>query len=185
MTLKIIGGKFKGRVLKVPSGPSTRPSQGMLRESLFNIVQGEIEGARFLDLFAGSGAIGLEALSRGAGGATLVEQNPRAIACIKENIDALHLGTQARLIPLNSKKALFLLTKEGTQFDLIFIDPPYDLSIEDFSGQLFSLLSPGGAVFLEQRFSEKTKNHPPEIAGLQLKNSRRFGIALLHQYRST
>ncbi|MES2273638.1 MAG: RsmD family RNA methyltransferase, partial [Chlamydiota bacterium] len=150
--------------------------------ALFNIVQMQIEGARFLDLFAGSGAIGLEALSRGAASAELVEQNPQAILCIKENIHALGLKDRVRLIPSNIKRALELLTKETAQFDLIFIDPPYDLPIKDLSGQLASLLSPGGAVFLEERFSEKTKNHPPEIPGLQLKNSRRFGIALLHQY---
>lgn len=85
MTLRVIAGKYKGRSLKTPKATSTRPTQGMLREAVFNICQNEIEGAFFLDLFAGSGAMGFEAISRGAMKATLVEQNRQAQLCIKEN----------------------------------------------------------------------------------------------------
>lgn len=177
MSLKIIAGAFKGRPLKAPKGPSTRPTQGMLREAVFNICQNEIEGARFLDLYAGSGAMALEALSRGASQATLVEQNRNAITCIKENIASLGLGSQAHLIPTNAERAMTLLTKQETQFDIIYIDPPYDTPL--ILEPLIPLLAPGGLLFIEERHNPKKPHVPYHSPHLQYKDTRRFGIALL------
>ena len=112
MTLRIIAGAYKGRLLKTPKGPSTRPTQGMLREAVFNICQNEIEGARFLDLFAGSGAMAFEALSRGASRIILVEENRNAIACIRENLSLLKAEERAALLPVKAARALQLLSKE-------------------------------------------------------------------------
>lgn len=177
MTLRIIAGKFKGRILKIPKSSRTRPTQGMLREAIFNICQNEIEGALFLDLFAGSGAMGLEALSRGAARATFVEQNRQAIACIKENIKTLQVENQAALIPADVSLALTLLAKQKTQFDLIYIDPPYESPFD--LAPVIPLILANGSLFLERRHTPNQHEKPAEAPGLILKGTRRFGSALL------
>ncbi|HSX11409.1 MAG TPA: 16S rRNA (guanine(966)-N(2))-methyltransferase RsmD [Chlamydiales bacterium] len=182
MSLRIIAGTFKGRLLKAPKGPSTRPTQGMLREAVFNICQNDIGNARFLDLYAGSGAMGLEALSRGAAHATLVEQNRHAIACIKENIAALHLESQAALIPFDANRALTLLTKQGALFDILYVDPPYDSPVP--LEPLVPLLAPHATLFIEERYNPKKPHQPPTHASLHHKETRRFGIALLSIFRA-
>lgn len=182
MSLRIIGGKFKGQMLKTPSSASTRPTQGMLREALFNICQNYIEGARFLDLFAGSGAIGFEALSRGAASVTLVEQNRTAISCLKENIQKLKVEPQTTLLALPAQRALTMLGKQSGLFDLVYIDPPYDTPIHPFLDGLEAILAPDARVFVEERHSPKSKQVPYVPLFLHLIDSRRFGIALIHQY---
>ena len=180
MSLRIIAGQFKWRILKSPKGSGTRPTQGMLRGAVFNICQQSVEGAAFLDLFAGSGAMGLEALSRGARHATLVEMSREAISAIRENIGALDVASQATLLPLDAKAALKQLT---TPFDLIYVDPPY---AKDAGGLIKTLLErkllvPGGTLFLEVRSSPNPTT--PQFSPLIYIDSRRFGDALLHQYR--
>lgn len=183
MTLRIIAGSFKGRLLKAPKGPSTRPTQGVLREAVFNICQQDIANARFLDLFAGSGAMGLEALSRGAAHATFVEQNRNAIACIKENIALLHVEAQTILLPSNANQALALLAKQNALFDIAYIDPPYDKPIS--LTPLIPLLAPCALLFLEERHNPKKPHQPPSHPALHLQDTRRFGIALLSIYSRT
>ncbi len=186
MNFRIIGGQFKGRPLKAPKATSTRPTQGMLREAVFNICQNEIEGARFLDLFAGSGAMGLEAVSRGASHAALVEKNRQATACIKENIHSLQIESLAEIFPMNAEKAISVLQKQGSHFDIVYIDPPYDTKdtpVKNLLDAILPLLNPGAIVFVEERHSLKAVSAPYESPSLLLKDSRRFGIALLHQYR--
>ncbi len=172
--MRIIAGKFKGRMLKTPKGSSTRPTQGMLREALFNICQNEIKGARFLDLFAGSGAIGLEAISRGASHVSFIEQDRRAIQCIQENITALNIESATRIIPTNASRGLNLLAKEGAKFDLIFIDPPYDMQVD--LNRVAQLLALNGTLFLEKRY-KPIKSMP--VPGLKMKEERRFGDTTL------
>lgn len=101
MTLKINGGKFRGIKLSSPSGNKTRPTSDMLREAVFNIAQHKIQDSLFLDLFAGTGAMGLEALSRGAMKSIFIEKDRTAINCIKENIEKLSLKEEATLLPLD------------------------------------------------------------------------------------
>jgi len=180
MTLRIIAGTFKGRILKTPKSDSTRPTQGMLREAIFNICQNDVPDAKFLDLFAGSGAMGLEALSRGALHSTFVEQNRQALTCIKENITTLGLESQTRLIPTDAARALELLTKQSSQFNIIYIDPPYDIPFDPTP--VVPLLAPGGILFLEERHNPKKPHKPIEFAGLRLKDARKFGIAILSIY---
>jgi 16S rRNA (guanine966-N2)-methyltransferase len=175
MTLRLIAGRFKGRLLKTPKSASTRPTQGMLREAVFNICQNEIEGAHFLDLFAGSGAMGLEALSRGAAHATFVEQNRNAIACIKENIAQLQVSQETTLIPTDVARALALLAKQKARFDLIYIDPPYDLSLNLTA--IEPLLKPNTLLFFEELYTPQKKHLSYPF--LKLRDSRRFGTALL------
>lgn len=177
MSLKIIAGKFKSRILKAPIATSTRPTQGMLREAVFNICQNEVENTRFLDLFAGSGAMGLEAISRGASHATFVEQNRLAASCIKSNIDALQVENQTTLLNIDVTRAITTLAKQSRQFDLIYIDPPYDLSFNMDS--LTPLLAPCAMVLVEERYDPKKVHHPLVSTHLHIRETRRFGIALL------
>ena len=178
--MRIVAGKFKGRTLKSPKSTTTRPTQGMLREAIFNICQNEIGGAHFLDLFAGSGAMGLEALSRGAAHVTFVEQNRGALQCIKENIQALQIKeNEYRTLAMHYLKALEILHREKCQFRLIYIDPPYDLKID--LSQMAPLLGLEGILFLEERYDPK-HTQMTEIANLKILDTRRFGLARLTMY---
>lgn len=123
--MRISAGRFRGRQLKTPKGDATRPTSGMVRETLFNILTPKLPEARVLDLFAGSGSVGLEALSRGAAAAVLVEKARPALACLKENIALLDVAAQAAVMPLPVDRALEELARAGERFDLIFLDPPF------------------------------------------------------------
>jgi 16S rRNA (guanine966-N2)-methyltransferase len=168
----------------------------MLREAVFNICQNEVPNARFLDLFAGSGAMALEALSRGALHATLVEQNRSALSCIRENIATLHLESQTTLLPLDAARALALLTQQKALFDLIYLDPPYGQS-QIANGKLqngkpafdleplIPLLASNATVFIEERYDPHKKHVVPAHPRLQHRDTRRFGIALLSTFHYT
>jgi len=180
--MKISGGVFGGRVLKTPKGEQTRPTTGLVRAAVFNVCQHSIAEARVLDLFAGSGAVGFEALSRGAVWVTFVEQHKQAAQCIRENMEMLEVQPQCQILSMPVKKALNELM---SPYDLIYIDPPYDLAIQDVMHSLVEhqLVAPHAMVFLEQRYDPKAKE--PQFSGLALVKSRRYGIAHLHQYSLT
>jgi 16S rRNA (guanine966-N2)-methyltransferase len=119
--MRVIAGEFKGRRLRMPRGAGTRPTADRVREALFSML-GDVEGARVLDLYAGSGALGIEALSRGAAAAVFVEREPRAAAAIEANLEAV--GVQAEV---SRRDVLaFVAAPPRTTFDLVFCDPPYD-----------------------------------------------------------
>jgi 16S rRNA (guanine966-N2)-methyltransferase len=118
--VRVVAGAFKGRRLQAPRGARTRPTADRVREALFSIL-GDLEGARVLDLYAGSGALGIEALSRGAESALFVERDPRAVAAIERNLAAV--GVDATVVRTDALR--FLDRAEGS-FDLVFCDPPYD-----------------------------------------------------------
>lgn len=181
MTLRIIAGKYKGRLLKTPKGSSTRPTQSVLREALFNICQHEIEGAHLLDLYAGSGAIGFEALSRCAAHVTFVEKDRSALTTLKENIALLAVASQTTLMPCDAMAALTRLT---TPFHLIYIDPPYNLPTAPILEAILTrnLLRINGHLFVEERYDTKKQTTPISSERLKLRDSRRFGTALLHHY---
>lgn len=125
--IRIIGGKAKGRFLRVPKGAMIRPTSDKVRESLFNIIPWTIiEGKRFLELFAGTGAVGIEALSRGASHVTFIESNPRHCKIIHENLDLCDFKDSAEVICAEVLKTLDKYFKENHKFDIVFIDPPYN-----------------------------------------------------------
>jgi 16S rRNA (guanine(966)-N(2))-methyltransferase RsmD len=124
--MRITGGTARGKVLLTPRGQSTRPTDARTRETLFNILAEEIVDARFLDLYAGSGAIGLEALSRGAASCALVEQNKSAAALIRKNLEFCNWQNQGVVWPCAVQVALKKLNQKNQQFDIIFADPPFD-----------------------------------------------------------
>lgn len=129
--MRVIAGTARRLPLKTPEGLDTRPTTDRIKETLFNMVQGDIHGCRFLDLFSGSGAIGIEALSRGASQCIFVENNKKAMACVRENLAFTHLEENAVLIECDVLTALNKLNDAGYgAFDLIFMDPPYHKELE-------------------------------------------------------
>ena len=127
--MRVIAGKARRLNLKTLPGLDTRPTTDRIKETLFNILQPEIPDCRFLDLFSGSGAIGIEALSRGAASAVFVEKNPRACACIRDNLSFTKLADSGKLLNVDVLTALRMLEKEPS-FDCIFMDPPYNMGLE-------------------------------------------------------
>ncbi len=127
--MRVIGGSAKRLQLKTLEGLDTRPTTDRIKETLFNMIAPGIYDSVFLDLFAGSGAIGIEALSRGAKEAVFVEQNPKAMSCVKENLKHTKLENKALTLTRDVMTALYQLEGE-TCFDYIFMDPPYDKELE-------------------------------------------------------
>ena len=124
---RIIGGSGKGRRLQAPKGDVTRPSAARLRQSLFDMLAPRLPGCRFLDLFAGSGAVGLEALSRGAAHVTLVDASAAAVDSIRRNLASLAAaGGDTRVLRQDARAALIGLAAAGEPFDVVYVDPPYD-----------------------------------------------------------
>jgi 16S rRNA (guanine(966)-N(2))-methyltransferase RsmD len=127
--MRIIAGKFRSRQLKSIKGMALRPTSDKLRETLFNILGGLVVDARFMDLFAGTGAVGIEALSRGAREAIFVEKHPPTAALLKKNLEVLDIRTGARVVASDALKALERLAKEPPAsngvIDILFLDPPY------------------------------------------------------------
>lgn len=128
--MRVISGKARSLRLKTLEGMDTRPTQDRIKETLFNMIQHEVAGKDFLDLFAGSGAIGIEALSRGCGHAVFVEKNKRAAACIHENLVHTKLTEDAEVLVTDVMSAVRKLGSEGRSFDYIFMDPPYSKGME-------------------------------------------------------
>lgn len=124
--LRIIAGEFRGRHLKTAGTAGTRPMTDRVRESLFSILAPELSGAHFLDLFAGSGAVGIEALSRGAAAAVFVEQDHECFSVINENLHSLGLGTRGIAIRLDAYQAVDRLGRSSQRYDIVFAGPPYD-----------------------------------------------------------
>lgn len=123
--MRVIGGMHKGRKIKSLKGENTRPTADIVREALFDILGSKIVGSRFLDLFAGTGAVGIEALSRGAESAVFVEKSPEACSIIKQNLTDLNLIEKSQIIRDDAEFALEKLLREGKEFDITFMDPPY------------------------------------------------------------
>lgn len=129
--MRVIAGKAKRISLAAPPGMDTRPTTDRIKETLFNMLQGSLADCLFLDLFAGSGAIGIEALSRGAKQAVFIEQDRTALACIRENLTRTKLTDQALVYPLEVIEGIHKLEKNGSVFDVIFLDPPYRTGEEE------------------------------------------------------
>ena len=127
--MRVIAGKARRLPLKTLPGADTRPTTDRIKETLFNILQPELLHCRFLDLFSGSGAIGIEALSRGARKAVFVEKNPKACACIRDNLAFTKLAPDGQVMNMDVLQALRSLEGEGP-FDCIFMDPPYGMDLE-------------------------------------------------------
>lgn len=128
--MRVISGKARSVSLVTVKGMDTRPTTDRIKETLFNMIQYDIPNSYFLDLFSGSGAIGIEALSRGAKSAYFVENNRAAINCIKENLKKCRLEEDAKVLALDFHSALIQLEKQNIRFDIVFMDPPYNKGLE-------------------------------------------------------
>lgn len=128
--MRVIAGSARRLLLKTPEGMETRPTTDRIKETLFNILQPDIPGCHFLDLFSGSGAIAIEALSRGAAQAVLVENHPQAISCIRQNLSSTRLSDRAKVMEGDVFACLKRLEGQNQPFDLVFMDPPYGQGLE-------------------------------------------------------
>ena len=141
--MRIIAGEARSRTILAPEGRDTRPTLDRVRENLFNILQWQCPGARVLDLFAGSGALALEALSRGAAEAVLADCDARAVRVERQNVEALGFSQRARVFQADWRETVRKLSAEGRSFQLVFLDPPY--AMEDLTA-VFEALRTGGLI---------------------------------------
>lgn len=181
--MRVIGGLARGRRILAPRGRHTRPTSDYLREVLFNLLTQQVEGRMFLDLYAGTGAVGIEALSRGAAGAVFVEHNRSALTMLYRNLETSGFRDRAEVVPMEVLRYLRRATCGSRQFDLIFLDPPYmHTDAAAAIGLIASteFLAPTGIAILER----STKAIPIEVPpGLALIREVRHGAAVLQLYR--
>jgi len=177
--MRIIGGKYKGRQLAAVI--SIRPTQNKVRKALFDIL-GDIEGLSFLELCAGSGAVGFEALSRGARELVLVESGRQSLFAIKKNMESLKLES-CYIYPKQAEEAITALRKDKRIFDIIFLDPPYYDGLAKKILQMlgaYDILAPNGFVAI-QHF--KKDELPEKAGGLELVKESRYGDTMLSLYK--
>ena len=167
--MRIIAGTHRGHRIAAPKGRDTRPTSDRVRENAFNLI-GPVDGADVLDLFAGSGALGLEALSRGAASATFVESDRDACQTINANLDKLQLRGSVLCAD-----AVRTASGERRAYDLILCDPPYEFDRSRLAGHLARLLTEDGLLVWETSGRED----PPEVPGLEVRTSRKYGSARL------
>ncbi len=161
--MRVIAGSAKGRRLEMPPAAGVRPTSDRARETLFNVLGADVAEAWLLDAFAGAGAVGIEALSRGARAVTFVERNRRVAAVLRGNVETCSFSARASVLVADWHAALRRLGKDGAAFDLAFFDPPYDWNeagrcLEALDK--YSLLAGGGRVILEHR--EQTSPEAPQ-----------------------
>ena len=128
--MRVIAGSARRLLLKTVDGMDTRPTQDRIKETLFNMIQNDLYGTNFLDLFAGSGGIGIEALSRGAKSAVFIDNGSRQISCIKDNLKTTKFEEKAQVICGDVVSSLKMLENAGKKFDFVFMDPPYNMELE-------------------------------------------------------
>jgi 16S rRNA (guanine(966)-N(2))-methyltransferase RsmD len=177
--MRVIAGKAKGHRLTVPKGRDLRPTASRVKEALFNILPHDLSGMRVLDLFAGTGNLSVEALSRGAAKAVLVDASRTAERAIRENLRRLGLSNRCEVWTAPVLKATRTLARRGEEFDLIFLDPPYE---RGWVGKILralakeNLLGSRGILVAEHSVRENIEDH---YGRLRLRDQRRYGTTLL------
>jgi len=181
--MRVIAGQARGRRLRTPKGRELRPTADRVKEALFNILPHDLSGRRVLDLFAGTGNLGLEALSRGAASAVLVDIARPATAVIEENVQALGYGASARVVTAPVFKAVRSLARGGERFDLILLDPPYERGLAGEALKEIAkegVLADGGVVVAEHSVRDRLEK---KYGALVLTDQRRYGDTALSFYR--
>jgi 16S rRNA (guanine(966)-N(2))-methyltransferase RsmD len=180
--MRVIAGRFRGRAVRSAPGSGTRPTTGRARAALFDWIGTEVQGAQVLDLFAGTGAVGIEALSRGAVHATFVERDRRVLAVLRQNLDGFELAPVTRLLGGGVEGALRRLAREARRFELVFADPPYG---EQWTERLLgpsavpSVLARGGALFVERDHHIRGQAPPESVV---LREFREYGSTRFERY---
>jgi len=177
--MRVIGGELSGRRFSGPGKLPVRPTGDNVRESLFGILGRAVEDQVVLDLFAGVGSLGIEALSRGARAAVFVESEPRVARIIRENLETLGLSERGRVLALEVSRALRKLEKEEGKFDLVFLDPPYEHGLAEPVLTWLSrsaILSPDGVVILEHGTKEEIQ---PKYNSLSRGWEKRYGSKMI------
>ena len=175
--MRVIAGSAKGRKLQAPRGLDTRPMTSRAREALFSSIAAVVPGARVLDLFAGSGSLGIEALSRGAASVTFVEQAKPALEALRSNLSAV--GFEGQVV---AGDAVAAVSRFSEPFDLVFVDPPFPMPVEVVSGLLAALVgatAPGATVVVHRRAGDPEMAAPPL---LEANGHRRYGDSALWRY---
>lgn len=188
MGLPIFGGRLKGRHLQFDFDKQPRPTMGKVREAFFNIVQNRLAGAAFLDCFAGTGAMGFEALSRGAKRTVFIELDHKLVGALVDNARKLGVGDEVRVA---SGPCAHMLRRFGRgpeeTFDLVYIDPPYEQAIADEALLLlleYKLLNPGWLVCIERSRKDTAGGKALTEAGLSMVDKRRYGAAVLEFWQA-
>ncbi len=182
--MRVISGTAKGKRLKAPPGMTTRPVTDMVKEALFNILGFKVGGSQFLDLFAGSGSIGIEALSRGAATVVFIDRDSRAVGVIKSNLDNCGFNSQLFEVHRNDVfKAIDILEKRGVKFDVIYIDPPFT-DDEIFSRIMHridaaDIINHQGEIIIRTR---RKKVLPGDLKNLEKYRENNYGESTLHYY---
>lgn len=178
--MRIIAGTSRGRTLKAPTWDGVRPTSDRLRETLFNILAPRVAEARVLDVFAGTGAVGLEALSRGAASAVFIEHDRRAAALVAENAARCGVSDRCAIIREAAETAL-ARPVPGGPFDVVVLDPPYDLpGLDEIVARGVTSLAPAGVLVLEHAW----RRSPPEPAGARRTRTVRSGDSALSFYEA-
>lgn len=175
--MRIIGGLYRGRNISSPKGMTTRPTTDMVREALFNIVGIKVVDSYFLDIFAGTGAVGIEALSRGAQKAVFIEKDYNACKIIEKNLKDLQINDRAVLLKMDALIALKSLSKKGQTFDIIFMDPPYyrnlfTICIKQI--QNYKLMKPNALLVVQHPLDESF-----EYLGFNCLKKKKYGKTVL------
>ena len=184
-TLRIIGGFARGRRLKAPRGLTTRPMTDRVREALFSTIAAVLPGADVLDLYAGTGSLGLEALSRGASSAVFVERNPAALRVLRANVEAVGLGGGVVAMEVGrflSRKVTRMKSRGPDRFDLVFVDPPYSESVDSVKATM-EKLEPvtriGGTVIVHRRAGDEQ----PQTTGFERERAHTYGTTRIWRFR--
>ncbi|MBE2250868.1 MAG: 16S rRNA (guanine(966)-N(2))-methyltransferase RsmD [Myxococcus sp.] len=182
--MRIVGGTARGRTLKTPKGSdTTRPTADRVRETIFNVLGQTCEGLRVLDLFAGTGALGLEAVSRGATLAVLVDSGREAVGLCRENAKALGFEAQVEILSQPAVKALAALAARGARFELVFSDPPYVARAGlEVLAALEALVEEGGVAVIEHEAAEVLGEH---VGRWRREDQRTFGATQVSIFRLT
>jgi 16S rRNA (guanine966-N2)-methyltransferase len=179
--VRVVAGKWGGRTIRAPRGTSVRPTTDRVREAVFSMLGDHAEGSVVLDLFAGTGAMAIEALSRGAAGAVLVESSPAALGALRANLASLEVEG-AVCLPLDYREAVRRLSAKGRTFDLVFLDPPYGTGLVGLSARLLSragILAPGAVVVAERASRDPLETLPAEW---RERAERRYGDTRITLY---
>jgi 16S rRNA (guanine966-N2)-methyltransferase len=177
--MRVTGGIGKGRRLKVPPGSRVRPTSDKVKQALFNILGEKVKGASFLDLYAGTGGVGIEALSRGAEKVVFIDDSRDSLQAVKKNVEQTGFNDRAQVIP---HRAETFLRKTNERFDLVFLDPPYSLEVETPLTLVWEsgVLNPG-AIVVAEHFKKQAS--VPQAGGLTLYRETHYGDTVLAFYK--